>query len=247
MPTSPLVNLLRRTPLRTLYHRIRLLRGARSQSDESEILRGLAAGSPRTFVEFGFHPTEYNCSGLRDFAGLLVDGDEETVRLARSILPPRIEVRHRFLDVDNVGELAEAFERIGVLSVDVDGNDYWLLRALLPASPAVIVVEYNASFGLAPVSVPYDPRFERHAKHESGWYHGASLTALNGLCRGHGYKLAAVSAAGGNAFFVPDAHPAAALDPVTAYRESTLRNRWSGTTAAQQWARIRHLPYVDCG
>lgn len=76
-----------------------------------------------------------------------------------------------------------------MLSVDVDGNDYWFLKALLPARPAVVVVEYNASFGLNPVTVPYEPAFDRMAKHDSGWYHGASITALTKLCKTHGYKM----------------------------------------------------------
>jgi hypothetical protein len=246
--TTPLRKAMRRTPARYLYHRLRAALGGAPQSDESQILARLAGPScPRTFVEFGFHPTEYNCIGLRDFRGLLLDGDVETVRLARSLLTQRIEVRHRFVTLDNVTELGTHFPQLGVLSVDVDGNDYWFLEALLPCRPEVVVVEYNASFGLRPISVPYDPAFDRSAKHETGWYHGASLTALANLCRYHGYKLVAVSAAGGNAFFVPEAAAPLAVDAAEVYRESALRNRWSGTTASQQWERISHLAYVHCG
>jgi hypothetical protein len=135
-----------------------------------------------------------------------------------------------------------------VLSIDVDGNDYWFLDALLPLQPKLIVVEYNASFGLRPITIPYDPAFDRHQKHGSGWYHGASLTALCSLTERHEYALVAVSDAGGNAFFmkrdqsIPSFPP---LDAHAAYRESRLRNQWSGTTAAQQWAMIEHMAYVQ--
>ena len=238
---------LRRTPVRYLYHRLRASFGGAPQSDESRILARLVGPDcPRTFVEFGFHPTEYNCIGLRDFDGLLVDGDADTVRLARSLLPGRIEVRRSFVTLENIAGLGTHFPRLGVLSVDVDGNDYWFVEALLRYLPEVVVVEYNASFGLQPISVPYDPAFDRNAKHETGWYHGASLTALTNLCRRHGYKLVAVSAFGGNAFFVPAGAAPPEIAAAEAYRESVLRNRWSGTTAAQQWERIQHLPYVQC-
>ena len=243
---SRLLALLKRTPARYFYHRLKAMRGGAPQSDESVLLASLAVDCPRTFVEFGFHPSEYNCIGLEGFAGLLVDGDPSTVRLARAILPKRVEARQSFITLENIDSIARHFPQIGVLSVDVDGNDYWFLEALLPTRPSVIVVEYNASFGLHPVTVPYDPAFERHARHPSGWYHGASITALARLCARHGYKLVAVSEAGGNAFFVPAGSARPALDPATAYRENALRNRWSHTTASEQWAQIEHMPYVAC-
>ncbi|AZO00570.1 hypothetical protein EJ066_27525 [Mesorhizobium sp. M9A.F.Ca.ET.002.03.1.2] len=242
---SRMHNLLRASPLRYYYHLIKGHLGGAPQSDESLILSQIVGQCPRTFLEFGFHPTEYNCIGLRDFQGLLVDGDAQTVRLARSLLPKHIEARQSFITLDNISNLGTHFPRLGVLSVDVDGNDYWFLNALLPVRPAVIAVEYNASFGLHPITVPYDPSFDRSAKHESGWYHGASITALTNLCKTHGYKLVAVSAAGGNVFFLPEASKLPELDPVQAYRESTLRNRWSGTTAKDQWERIKHMPVVE--
>ncbi|MER8549940.1 hypothetical protein [Mesorhizobium sp. M0684] len=235
---------LRSTPLRFYYHLLKARIGGAPQSDESVILSRLAVNCPRTFVEFGFHPTEYNCIRLTGFNGLLVDGDHTTVRLAKAVLPKRIEARQSFITLDNIKSLGTHFPKLGVLSVDVDGNDYWFLNELLPARPSVVVVEYNASFGLNPVTVPYDPSFDRAAKHESGWYHGASITALTQLCNNHGYKLVAVSAAGGNLFFLPQTVALPGLEPAEAYRESALRNGWSGTTAKEQWERIEHMPFV---
>jgi hypothetical protein len=242
---SGVYELLKRTPARYLYHRIKALRGGASQSDEADILVGLAKTCPKTFVEFGFHPTEYNCVGLAGFSGLLIDGDRGTVKLARAILPKRIEVRQQFLALENLNSVATYHAELGVLSIDVDGNDYWFLEALLPSRPHVIAVEYNASFLSASVTVPYDPTFERHRKDRTGWYHGASLSALSKLCSRHGFKLVAISKAGGNAFFVRQENPLPAIDPAIAYRENLLTNEWSGTTAQEQWSRIRHLPFVE--
>jgi len=241
---TKLYQLLKKSPARYLYQRIKALRGGAGQSDEAEILAGLAVDCPKTFIEFGFHPTQYNCIGLRDFSGLLIDGDAETVRLARRLLPQRLEVRQQFINLANVESIAHHHHELGVLSIDVDGNDYWFLQALLATRPHVICVEYNASLGHAPLTVPYDPVFERHAKHPSGWYHGASLSALAKLCRQQDYKLVAVARGGGNAFFVRATSTVTALEPAQAYRELKLRNHWSGTTAAEQWACIKHLPFV---
>jgi hypothetical protein len=243
---STLKKFIKKTPARYYYHLLKGMFGGSPQSDESAILSRIVGECPRTFVEFGFHPTEYNCIGLTDFKGLLVDGDLQTVRLARALLPAHIESRQSFITLENIAALGTHFPKIGVLSIDVDGNDYWFLQALLPVRPAVIVVEYNASLGLQPIAVTYDPLFNRSEKHESGWYHGASLVALTKLCKLNGYKLIAVSKAGGNAFFLPEWSTVPELDPSQAYRESALRNRWSGTTAQEQWQRIKHLPFVTC-
>jgi len=240
-----LARMLRGTPARIVYHRLKASIGATAQSDEHMIIERLAADAPPTFVEFGFHPTEFNCAPLaRTSRGLLIDGDASTVALAQKILPPTLEARCRFLELDTLDEVIGGWlagRQLGVLSIDVDGNDYWFLQALLHWMPAVISVEYNASFGSACISVPYDPAFERHAKHESGWYHGASLAAVAKLCAGHGYGLAAVSQAGGNAFFTK----AGRRDAAVAWRPNALRNKWSKTNADEQWSAIENMPYVE--
>ena len=231
--------------MRYVYHRIKAIAGGRAQSDEAAILRELAIDCPKTFLEFGFHPTEYNCIALRDFSGLLIDGDAGAVKLAKWILPPRIEVREMFISLDNIGVIAGHFAQLGVLSIDVDGNDYWFLESLLNTRPSVVVVEYNASLGLESITIPYCPKFERHASHPTGWYHGASLIALTRLCAVHGMKLVAIARGGGNAFFVKNDSLLTAIDPKKSYLEGALRNRWSGTTAAEQWEHIKHLPYIS--
>ncbi|QQO36487.1 FkbM family methyltransferase [Bradyrhizobium diazoefficiens] len=229
-------------PLRHIYYRSKLGR-ASGQSDEGRIITELAADVPRTFVEIGFHPIEFNCVKLAqipDWRGLLVDGSERQVADARRLFPDRVRIVQRFLTLDNLGFVKEAFPEIGVLSIDVDGNDYWFLKELLCTRPRVICVEYNSTFGLAPISVPYDPAFDRHKSHPRGWYHGASLTALAALCRANGYGLAAVSAGGTNAFFTPDGN----LEPAYAWRPNTFRESFSGVAHDAQWASVSHLPFV---
>jgi hypothetical protein len=233
------------TILRRLYYRARIFRGARGQSDETRILSDLAksVAAPKTFIEFGFHPIEFNCASLalnRDWQGLLIDGNTRQVSDARSVLPKRIEMIEAFLTLDNLDFIKSKFQRLGVLSIDVDGNDYWFLERLIDIKPSVICVEYNASFGLEPITVPYDAGFDRHKKHPSGWYHGASLTAITKLCAAHGYGLAAVSEAGANAFFTQNG----ALDPATAWKPSRLRREYSGVSQDGQWQRISHMPFI---
>src|SRR6185437_12868054 len=93
------------TPARYIHARtVQLLRPGRSQSNEGEILARLAdqTNAPNTFVEFGFHWHEFNCIGLiREYSGLLIDGNGRTVRLARRLFPDNIRVEARYLTLEN--------------------------------------------------------------------------------------------------------------------------------------------------
>jgi hypothetical protein len=228
---------------------------SQSQNQESEFLVQISSSiKNKIFVEFGFHYAAFNCIGLirEGFSGLLIDGDpsENTLimKMINRILRTNINVRQEFLSLDNI-ELAlqSVKEGIGVLSIDVDGNDYHLLKEILSfVIPEVIVVEYNASLLDSLISVPYDKNFVRHVKHDSGWYHGASLSAFSKLLSNYGYSL--VRSIGGlNAFFVNESILSSQnLDPIApekAYTENILRNIWSGTNAQQQFQKICHLPF----
>jgi len=241
---SNLTAFLKKTPLRFAYHKTKQFLGTSAQSNEHFILKKLAIDIPQTFIEFGFHPSEYNCIGLEGFRGYLIDGDRGTVELAKKLIRGNVEVHNSFITLENIGNIVSKFDNLGVLSIDVDGNDYWFLEASFAAKPEIICIEYNASFGLRPITVPYDPSFSRHEKHNSGWYHGASLTALVRLAKKHGYKAIAVSNGGGNLFLMPDTSPHPEIDPEESYLENTLRNKWSKTNAREQWDQLSHLPYV---
>lgn len=229
------------TALRRLYYRLQMRR-AKGQSDEGQIIANLAMNAPRTFVEFGFHPIEFSCAALaRDPAwrGLLIDGNARQVADAQALYPDRIKAVEAFLTLENLDFIKAAFQRIGVLSIDVDGNDYWFLERLIDAAPEVICVEYNSTLGIEPITVPYDPSFNRIEKHPSGWYHGASITALSKLCSTYGYGLAAVSSAGVNAFFTKRG----TLDPKEAWRPNSFRKEFSNVPHEKQWETIKGLPF----
>lgn len=248
---SALKNFIKATPLvkPAIYLKSRFVR-PHTQNDESLVLRTLLSrfDIPKTFVEFGFGGWEFNCADLvNDWDGLLIDGDPYNITIGEVILPPRISVRERWITLETMDEIRQwcAGRDLGILSVDVDGNDYWFLEALIDLNPAIIIAEYNSTFGLRPVTVPYDPQFDYVAKHPSRYYHGASLTALAHLARKNGYSLIEVGMTGVNAFFVrtemlgPDDIP---LNPIHAYREKFW---WDGSRTSEQWDTIKHLPLID--
>ncbi|RUU48725.1 hypothetical protein [Mesorhizobium sp.] len=232
------------TPLRRMYYRSLIAKGIGGQSDEGQILLRLAkeTGAPKTFIEFGFHPIQFNCAALMgSFKGLLIDANSQQIADARAVLPSNIRIEERFLDLENLDFIRQAFPKVGVLSIDIDGNDYWFLEKLLEIQPSVISIEYNPSFLDRSISTVYDPSFDRAKKGGRGWYHGASLVAMSKLCAAYGYGLAAVSEGGVNAFFTKTGK----LDPKTAWRPSELRAKWSGTTPQQQWETVKDMPFVE--
>src|SRR5260370_35043601 len=138
------------TQLSRLYYRLKMLRGIQGQSDEERILSELAEGinAPKTFVEFGFHPIQFNCARLaqnQEWRGLLIDGSASQVADGKALLPKRIEIVEMFLTLDNLEFIASKFSKLGVLSIDVDGNNYWLFERLIGIGPSIISVEYKAS------------------------------------------------------------------------------------------------------
>jgi hypothetical protein len=169
-----------------------------SQSNEVTIIENLIGrfDVPKSFVEFGFSGWEFNCIKIaNEWDGLLIDGDTYNITIARKIFSKKIVAKQMWLTLDNLDYILEysRTRKLGILSIDVDGNDYWFLEKLIVINPAIIVIEFNVSFGLRPISVPYDPIFDRKKKHESWEYYGASILAMHYLCNLNCYSLIEVS------------------------------------------------------
>jgi hypothetical protein len=187
-----------------------------SQFGEDGVIQHLIARVPiekEVFVEFGVE--DYSESNTRfllvkdNWSGLIIDGaglHEEFLRSRELHWRHQIEAVTAFIDRDNINSLisgAGIEGDIGLLSVDLDGNDYWVLEVIDVVSPRILIAEYNSTFGPeAAITVPYDPEFIRGDAHPSWLYWGASLAALTQLADSKGYALVAGNKAGNNAFFV---------------------------------------------
>jgi len=187
-----------------------------SQWGEDGILDWLVAQLPmipHTFIEFGVEDyCESNTRALlllHNWSGLVMDGSSSNINLIRQ---QDIYWRHgltatcAFIDRDNINRLIQdggLSEQIGILSIDIDGNDYWVWKAIEVVSPAIVVVEYNAVLGdLHALTVPYRPDFQRTKAHLSNLYFGSSLPALIALGCQKGYSFVGTTTTGCNAFFL---------------------------------------------
>lgn len=185
------------------------------------------------FVEIGVEDyTECNTRFLlvnNNWSGLAIEGCEkhvEKIRLSRDYWLYNLKAAHAFVTKENVNRLLESNGikgEIGLLSIDIDGNDYWIWEAITVINPVIVVIEYNHRFGKEKaLTIPYDETFVREQKHYSTIYYGASLSALYVLGQKKGYELVGCSNSGVNAFFVRrDKLPSniRSLTPGLAYKE----------------------------
>jgi hypothetical protein len=187
-----------------------------SQWGEDGILEWLISQLPmlkQTFVEFGVeHYAEANTKFLlqhRNWRGLIADISAEAIEtVRRSDLMWRHDLTAVHLQItrDNINDLLtdHGFAgEIGVLSIDVDGNDYWIWDAITVSNPGIIICEYNGLFGdRHPLSVPPDDNFNRTEKHFSNLYWGSSICAIQHLACSRGFTFVGSNTEGCNAFFV---------------------------------------------
>lgn len=187
-----------------------------SQWGEDGIIQRLVRAVPiarPVFVEFGVQDyTEANTRFLlvnNHWSGLVMDGDAQhiaTIRRSPLYWRHNLKAECAFIDRDNINGLIRSAGiegDIGLLSVDIDGNDYWVWQAIDCVQPRILILEYNALFGPdAAISVPYDAAFVRSRAHYSNLFWGASLGALTRLSKQKGYALVGCNSAGNNAFYV---------------------------------------------
>ncbi len=187
-----------------------------SQWGEDGIIQNLVRRVPvpnTRFVEFGVEDyTEANTRFLlqnNNWTGLVMDGSEDNVRAIHRSKASRwhgLQAAHAFVTRENIDRLLveHGFAgEIGLLSIDIDGNDYWVWEAIQSTRPAIVVVEYNYRFGKErAVTIPYDPAFVRSRQGTAMIYFGASLRALCLLGQKKGYCFVGCNSHGVNAFFV---------------------------------------------
>jgi hypothetical protein len=160
----------------------------------------------QTFVEFGvsnYHESNTRFLLMNDnWSGLVMDGSQSNVN---SIISSDYFWRHElfakavFIDLENINFDKE----VGILHIDLDGNDYWIWKEVNCISPIVVIVEYNSVFGIdRTITVPYDKSFDRNNAHYSNLYFGVSLSALHQLANEKGYSFIGCNSAGNNSYFV---------------------------------------------
>jgi hypothetical protein len=183
-----------------------------SQNDEDGIIQEIFARigqRSRTFVEFGVGDGLENNTLkllLEGWSGLWVEGSEDSAaginkKFYDVIQQGRLQVRHAFIDRDNINRLVgQSYTgEIDLISIDVDGNDIHLLEALDVVSARALVIEYNAKFA-PPLSIAQ--AYNAAHRWRGTDYMGSSLAAITKIAERKGYALVGCNVVGINAFFV---------------------------------------------
>lgn len=168
----------------------------------------------KTFIEFGVE--NYMESNTRflmmnnNWCGFVMDGSEQNMKSLQKrswFFRYELNCKAAWIDKNNVNSLLEEsrLANIGLLHIDLDGNDYFILKEIdfTRLNPSILIMEYNSVFGYErAISVPYKSDFNRTRAHYSNLFFGASLAALNFGAEQKGYSLIGCNLAGNNAYFV---------------------------------------------
>ena len=191
-----------------------------SQSGEDGIIQYLIRETEietkeKIFVEFGVEDySEANTRFLlmnNFWKGLIIDGSQRNIKKIKKdnlYWKSNLTAIDAWINKDNINGLIKesGFSgKIGLLSIDIDGNDYWVWERINVIDPVIVVIEWNSVFGSQhAVSVPYSPKFDRREAHYSCLYWGASMKAFEILGKQKGYKLVGSNNFGNNIFFVKE-------------------------------------------
>lgn len=170
----------------------------------------------KVFVEFGVE--NYRESNTRfllinnSYSGLVIDGDKKNIDYIKSdeiSWSFDLHAVHSFITKENINKILQDFinkgynKELAILSIDIDGNDYWIWDEINVVNPIIVITEYNAVFGPENKwTIPYKANFGGISEHQSRYYWGASLNAFCHLANKKGYSLIGCNSNGNNAYFV---------------------------------------------
>lgn len=182
--------------------------------------------------------------------GLLFEGDPALVKAATSFYKRRLDcllnqpvVKRAWITAENINDLITEEDYVGnvdLLILDVDGNDYWVWKAIDSISPRVCLFEtHNIIPSNLALTIPYDPMFRRNISN----FQGASTLAMVKLSKEKGYRLVGAHRHGFNAFFIRNDVGADIFPEVSV--ESIHDNVFTRQSQANRWAKVKHLGWQE--
>ena len=191
-----------------------------SQNDEDGIILYILkyiGVKTKKFIEIGVeNGTECNTTNLLknfNWRGVQIEGDKILYNDAKiqlkKILKKKIKnlkLLNIFITKKNINKILKknCGKEVDLLSIDIDGNDFWVWKSINYIKPRLVIIEYNSFFGpTLSCTIPYNPKFIWDHKNKRSYY-GASLKALEKLGKQKKYTLVGVDGNGVNAFFVRD-------------------------------------------
>ena len=167
---------------------------------------------PKNFIEIGTE--DYKESNTRfllinkNWNGILIEGngdDVKKIKKDRIYWKHNIKIVNKFINLSNIDSILNNLDlkkKIGLISLDIDGIDYWILKKLKKLKPVIFICEFNPIFGHKKmITVPYKKSFNRNKEHYSNSYFGTSIAAIQDLLK-KDYLFVGSNSAGNNGFFI---------------------------------------------
>ena len=166
----------------------------------------------KNFIEIGVQDYwESNTRFLlkkRNWNGLLIDmsnTDIKKIKTQSIYWKHNLLAKNHFITRDNVNKIFKHYnfdKKLSLLSLDIDGNDYWILKNM-NLKAEILVCEYNGLFGdINEITIPYKKNFNRKNEHYSNLYFGCSIKSLITLLKKKSYIFIGTNSAGNNAYFI---------------------------------------------
>ncbi len=177
------------------------------------ILSVIGTGSS-TFIEIGSDDgLNSNCANLAinfGWNGLFIDSNSRSISRGRYFYKhyphpygSKPSFLHSKVSRENINDLIEQCGFAGevdLLSIDIDGNDYWIWDAIHVVNPKIVIIETYINYGKRNIVAPYDPNYSFPGQHPQ--YHGASPVAMVKLGHKKGYRLIGANQLGFNFIFL---------------------------------------------
>ena len=145
----------------------------------------------------------------RNWTGYLIEGDKNhalDIKKQKIYWKYDLNIISKYVDRENINHIFNKLKLpkdIGLLSLDIDGIDYWVWEKIETIKPIIFICEYNAVFGdLNSLTIPYIKNFNRYKYHHSNLAFGASIKAFQKLATKKGYILLGTNSNGVNAYFI---------------------------------------------
>jgi hypothetical protein len=233
-----------------------------SQFDEDGVmlfLLAVAAGGTGRFVDIGADDgvSSSNTANLAlnfGFDGLFIEANAERAAKGERFYARHPDTRERpplfrqaFVTREEINDLISSTGiegEIDVLSIDIDGNDYWIWESLVCVQPRLVVVEAHTELGLAEFVSPYDRAFDWR-RLPPGDPIGASVVSFTQLATRLGYRLVGANLYGFNLFFIREdlGTSLPTVEPAEAFRHASYR-RDPALADAAAGSRPRHAGVI---
>ena len=182
---------------------------------------------------------------MKENSGYIIDADNENIKIGKWMFS-KINFIHEFIDLENIDRiLSKINQKIDILSLDIDGNDYYIMKKLLILNPSLIICEYNPAYHLRPISSIYKKDFDRTKEQDEWLYYGCSIKGWEILMKKNGYLPVAISNSGVNVFFIKDNLVNDRKDVIDINKSFVDKNWPENLTHEDQWQKIKNMDYKN--